>query len=95
MENEVRAMTFKELKAIVEKMSAEKIADDTKIFLDTGWDSIQEILPNSISTKEAKHFQVQDELTKEYYGGYALLAKAEKMQAEGEPETVIVIENLY
>ena len=38
-----------------------------KIMLDTGWDSLQEILPGAISVQEAQAFRVQDQLTKEYF----------------------------
>ena len=31
----------------------ENVNDDTKIMLDTGWDSLQEILPGAISVQEA------------------------------------------
>ena len=95
MSETVQAMTFKELKEIVKKLEAAKIADETKILLDTGWDSLQEILPESSELKEARAFQVQDPLTEEFFGGYALLEKAEKMNADGDCEQVIVIENVY
>ena len=93
--SEVQAMTFKELKEVVQKLEKANVSDDTKVMLDTGWDSLQEILPASIQVKEARAFQVQDVLTEEFFGGYALVDKAEKMNADGPVETVIVIENLY
>ncbi|KAF1306034.1 hypothetical protein [Candidatus Enterococcus willemsii] len=91
----VNPMTFKELKNLVQELEKQQIPEDTKIFLDTGWDSLQEILPGAIHLKEAQQFQVQDVLTKETFGGYSLIEKAEKTQAEGASERVIVIENLY
>lgn len=91
----VNAMNFKELKAIVQQLENQHVSEDTKILLDTGWYSLQEILPGAIQLKEAQAFKVQDELTKEFFGGYALVDKAEKMNAEGPVEKVIVIENLY
>ena len=96
MENMVRCMSFKQLKAIVAKLEAtEAVLDETKIFLDTGWDSLQEVAPESIEIKKARYFEVQDLVSKEYFGGFALTEKAEKVNATGEEETVIVIENLY
>ncbi|KAF1300138.1 MULTISPECIES: hypothetical protein [Enterococcus] len=96
MENQVRCMTFKELKEVLQQLEADPtVNDETKIFLDTGWDSLQEILPGAITRQEAQQFQVEDPLSKELFNGYASLAKAEKMKASGETETVIVIENLY
>ncbi|MGX7196167.1 hypothetical protein [Enterococcus olivae] len=91
----VRAMTLGELKEIIQKLENEAVPEETKIMLDTGWDSLQEILPGAVQVKEARAFKVQDELTKEYFGGYALVEKAEKMAAEGAVEKVVVIENLY
>ncbi|MFV0558308.1 MAG: hypothetical protein ACK5MW_06680 [Enterococcus sp.] len=93
MENQVNGMCFKELKELVDALAANPaINEQTKVFLDTGWDSLQEILPGAIAAKQAKAFQVQDELTKEFFGGYSL---AEKLPDETTEETVIVIENLY
>lgn len=91
----VQAMTLKELKEIILNLEKSGLSDETKIMLDTGWDSLQEILTGAIQVKEAQAFKIQDELTKEYFGGYTLVEKSEKMQAEGPIEKVIVVENLY
>ncbi|WP_313630988.1 hypothetical protein [Enterococcus devriesei] len=72
-----------------------EINDETKIFLDTGWDSIQEITPDALSIEEAQSFKIEDPLTHELFGGYSLLEKAEKMKGEGPIEKVLVIRNLY
>ncbi|MFC0275921.1 hypothetical protein ACFFH2_04345 [Enterococcus devriesei] len=72
-----------------------EINDETKIFLDTGWDSIQEITPDALSIEEAQSFKIEDPLTHELFGGYSLLEKAEKMKGEGLIEKVLVIRNLY
>lgn len=89
-------MTFSQLKKIVEELSMNpQVNDETKIFIDTGWDSIQEIDPDAISIEKIKKFKVQDELTKDFFVGYTLLEKAERMKAEGEPEASIIIRNLY
>lgn len=93
--SEVQAMTFKELKEIVQQLENANVSDETKVMLDTGWDSLQEILPQSVQMKEARSFKVQDVLTEEFFSGYALIEKAEKMNADGPIEQVIVIENLY
>ncbi len=42
------------------------VTDETKVMLDTGWDSLQEILPGSVTVETAQTFEVQDELTKEF-----------------------------
>ncbi|WP_291291628.1 hypothetical protein [Enterococcus sp.] len=96
MSETVQCMTFSELKKMVEQLEKqENVHDETKIMLDTGWDSLQEVLPGAISVQEAQEFRVQDELTKEYFGGYALKEKSYKFAADGPVETVIVIENRY
>lgn len=96
MEEFVNCMTFSELKELVKNLEKnEKISDDTKVFLDTGWDSLQEVLPDAVSLNEARPFKIQDELTKEYFGGYALAEKSNKFTETGDSETVIVIANHY
>lgn len=94
--NQVEGMTFAQLQAIINKLAQDpSITAETKIFLDTGWDSLQEIMPNAIKIGQAKPYHVEDILTKETFGGYVLLEKAEKMDAQGKKETVIIIENQY
>lgn len=96
MAEQVNCMKFSELKELVAALAADdKVTDETKIFLDTGWDSLQEILPGAVSVASAQPFQVQDELTKEYFGGYVLAEKSEKFDSSGSAEDVIVIKNLY
>ncbi|MGM0124066.1 hypothetical protein IGI37_001440 [Enterococcus sp. AZ194] len=96
METEIRVMTIKELKEAIAVLEANpEITDATKLFLDTGWDSLQEVAPDALSIEKAKQFQVQDELTKELFTGYSLEEKADKTKATGESETVIVLRNLY
>ncbi|WP_430612353.1 hypothetical protein [Enterococcus sp. DIV0876] len=96
MAEQVNCMKFSELKELVAALAAnDKVTDETKIFLDTGWDSLQEILPGSVSLASAKPFQVQDELTKEFFGGYVLTEKSAKFDVSNAAEDVIVIKNLY
>ena len=82
-------------KQLAELEKVNTVDDETKIFLDTGWDSIQEIAPDALTIGEAQQFVVEDEWTKEKFNGFTLVEKAEKMNATGENETVIVIKNLY
>lgn len=96
MEHQVRAMTFNELKQIVSELEKnDQVFEDTKIFIDTGWDSVQELEPESIHVEKVREFKVEDELTKELYGGFSLVEKAEKMKADGVEETAIILRNLY
>ncbi|EOH92779.1 hypothetical protein UAW_02818 [Enterococcus haemoperoxidus ATCC BAA-382] len=96
MDNRVEVMTFSQLKKLVEELEANSaINDNTKVFIDTGWDSVQEVEPNAFHVEDVVEFKVQDELTKEFYVGYTLVEKAERMQAEGQAEVAVIIRNLY
>lgn len=96
MENRVQQMSFQELKAVVASLEKNpEVTPETKVFLDTGWDSLQEILPGAIKVATAQGFTVTDSLTNERFPGFALPEKAEKFETQGDLETVIIIENLY
>lgn len=96
MKNEVRCMRFKELKEVVASLENNSaVNDETKIFLNTGWDSIQEILPEAISVENAQLVWVEDPLTLERFPGYHLQEKETAVNSTTETETVIVIKNLY
>ncbi|MGC6768391.1 hypothetical protein [Enterococcus sp. LJL51] len=96
MEHQVQAMTFGELKKIVTELeSNEAVTDETRIFIDTGWDSVQEVDPEAFHVEKIKQFKVEDELTKEWYSGFSLLEKSEKMKADGPEETAVILRNLY
>lgn len=96
MESKIEILTLGMLKKQLAKLEQSGSVDEnTKIFLDTGWDSIQEIAPDAVMVGEAQQFVVEDEWTKEKFNGFALEEKAEKMNAEGPKEKVIVIKNLY
>ncbi|MHC5229612.1 hypothetical protein ACYSNW_15205 [Enterococcus sp. LJL99] len=96
MENRVNALTFGQLKKIISDLERDSgITNETKVFIDTGWDSVQEVEPNAFCVEKVMEFKVQDEWTKETYFGFSLIEKAERMKADGEPETAIIIRNLY
>ncbi|GCF94486.1 hypothetical protein NRIC_23770 [Enterococcus florum] len=92
----INQLNVGQLKAFMKKLEENKaINDETKIFLDTGWDSLQEVLSDALSVEGAQTFQIQDPLNEEVFLGYTLTEKAEKMQASGDIEKVVVIRNLY
>lgn len=96
MDNRVEVMTFSRLKKLVEELGTnDSINDNTKVFIDTGWDSVQEVEPNAFHVEEVVEFKVQDELTKDFYVGYTLIEKAERMHAQGQSEKAVIIRNLY
>lgn len=93
MDNRVEVMNFGQLKHIIATLeNNEEVTKDTKVFIDTGWDSVQEIEPNAIHLEEIIEFKVQDVVTTETYIGYSLKKKS-KQQATGEK--AIIIRNLY
>ena len=93
---QVEILTVGQLRTFLAEIEKQKaVTDDTKIFLDTGWDSIQEITSDALSVEEAEKFQIEDPLNNEVFQGYALLEKAEKMKAFGPTEKVVIIRNLY
>ena len=52
--NQPENLTVGELRKYLEKITNNpEINDETKDFLDTGWDSIQEINPDALSIEEA------------------------------------------
>lgn len=94
--NQPENLTVGELREFLTQLTNNpEISDNTKIFLDTGWDSIQEINPDALSIEDAKMFKIEDPLTHEFFGGYSLLEKANKMKADGPVEKVLIIRNLY
>ncbi len=65
MEAQIEIMTLGQLKQrLAELEKTSEITDETKRFLDTGWDSIQEISPDALAVEDAQRFAVEDELTK-------------------------------
>lgn len=94
--NQPTNLTIGELRKFLEQLeNNSEVTDQTKIFLDTGWDSIQEINPDALSIEAAQFFEIEDPLTHEQFGGYSLVEKAEKMNAQGPVEKVLIIRNLY
>ena len=55
----------------------------------------KEVAPDAVSIEKVAKFTVADVLTNESFAGYSLEEKAEKMNAEGDLETAIIIRNLY
>ena len=96
MENRVNVLTFRQLKEIISDLeNNNEVTNETKIFIDTGWDSVQEVAPNAICVEKVMEFSIEDEWTKETFPGFSLIEKAEHVGANGKPETAVIIRNLY
>lgn len=95
MEN-IQIMTVGALKKrLAELELQEQLTDETKVFLNTGWDSVQEIAPDALVVEGVQTFVVEDLLTKEAFPGYVLKENAEKMNATGAVEKALIINHLY
>lgn len=92
---EKRQMTYGDLKSALKEIEKLNLKDETKLFLDTGWDSIQEIDMDSLMVSRAQVFQIEDPLNGEIFEGYSLLEKAEKNNANGAIEDIIVLKHHY
>lgn len=95
MMEEKKQMTYGDLKKVMEQLATLNLADDTKVFLDTGWDSVQEIETESVSLEKAQVFNIEDPINGDVFEGYSLLEKAEKNNAAGPVEDVIILKHLY
>lgn len=95
MEITPEVLTLGQLKEKIAQLEAAGCDEMTKVFIDTGWDSVQEVSPDALSIEEVRSFTIEDPLTKEIFGGYSLSEKAEKMKAEGPVEKALIIRNLY
>lgn len=96
METEIIPLTVGELKERLAALEAAgTINDTTEVFIDTGWDSLQEVQKDGIEAAQTVTYEIQDPLTKEVFLANALLEKAEKFTIREETErTVLVIKNL-
>ena len=90
MDSKIEIMTLGMLKKQLSEFEASAgVSDDTKIFLDTGWDSIQEIAPDALEVVQAREFTVEDEWTKESFSGYAREEKAERFNCDRHKKLVL------
>lgn len=92
---QLETMTFGQLKKIITELDQRGVRNDTKVFIDTGWDSLQEVNADALKVISAFPFQIEDVLTKEQYGGFVREEKQHTQETIGEKETVIVIEQFY
>lgn len=89
MNNQVEVMTFAQLKQFVEQLEQqESINEETKVFIDTGWDSVQ-VTPDAFHVEKIVGFEVEDELTKEIFHGFALEAKAKKCKSQANKKRLL------
>ncbi|MDR0921125.1 MAG: hypothetical protein LBM95_01950 [Lactobacillales bacterium] len=97
MENQIPVMTVGELKKKIAEIETQQgITDETKIYLNTGWDSVQEVQPNAIEVKEVVQFVVEDPLNHEKFYGMSLAERESKFEKTGKPsEQAVIINNLY
>lgn len=56
--------------------------EQTPIFLDTGWDSLQEIAHTDLSVEKIKHYQITDIISQEEFQGYQLVKDDQSIQQQ-------------
>jgi hypothetical protein len=92
---EFRAITVKELKDFILKLENENVIDDaTKIFVNTGWDSVQELLPNAMHAEKIAEYVVRDEISKDEFFGWQEEKKESKFEKTGKVETALIFDSL-
>ena len=71
--NETQTLSLGELKKCLAKLQERyQLDDQTPIFLDTGWDSLQEISHTDLSVEQIQHYQITDIISQEVFQGYQL-----------------------
>lgn len=67
----MKTIRLKDLKERIYQLSVNyQLTDDTPIFLDTGWDSLQEIEPELIQVANIEPFEIEDIISGEKFSGF-------------------------
>lgn len=80
----MKTIRLKDLKERINQLSVKyQLTDDTPIFLDTGWESLQEIEAELIQVANIEPFEIEDIISGEKFSGYK--------QAEDTDQKAIII----
>ena len=75
----METILLKELKERINQLSVEyQLTDDTPLFLDTGWDSVQEFQINQIQVADVEPFEIEDIISGEKFSGFKQVASSGK-----------------
>ena len=75
----MKTIRLKDLKERINQLSVKyQLTDDTPIFLDTGWESLQEIESELIQVVGVELFEIEDIISGEKFSGYKQAEEAEQ-----------------
>lgn len=84
----MKTIRLKDLKEGINQLSVKyQLTDDTPIFLDTGWESLQEIESELIQVVGVELFEIEDIISGEKFSGY-------KQSEEVEQKALIIKQEL-
>lgn len=84
----MKTIRLKDLKERINQLSVKyQLTDDTPIFLDTGWESLQEIESELIQVVGVELFEIEDIISGEKFSGY-------KQAEEVEQKALIIKQEL-
>ena len=84
----MKTIRLKDLKERINQLSVKyQLTDDTPIFLDTGWESLQEIESELIQVVGVELFEIEDIISSEKFSGY-------KQSEETEQKALIIKQEL-
>lgn len=84
----MKTIRLKDLKERINQLSVKyQLTDDTPIFLDTGWESLQEIESELIQVVGVELFEIEDIISGEKFSGY-------KQSEEAEQKALIIKQEL-
>jgi len=84
----MKSIRLKDLKERINQLSVKyQLTDDTPIFLDTGWESLQEIESELIQVVGVELFEIEDIISGEKFSGY-------KQSEETEQKALIIKQEL-
>lgn len=84
----MKTIRLKDLKERINQLSVKyQLTDDTPIFLDTGWESLQEIESELIQVVGVELFEIEDIISGEKFSGY-------KQAVDTEQKALIIKQEL-
>lgn len=84
----MKTIRLKDLKELINQLSIKyQLTDNTPIFLDTGWESLQEIESELIQVVSVELFEIEDMISGEKFSGF-------KQAVDTEQKALIIKQEL-
>lgn len=81
--NVPQTLSLGEWRTLLDRLQEKyQLDEQTPIFLDTGWDSLQEIARTDLSVEKIKHYQITDIISQEVFQGYQLVKDDQTTQQQ-------------